>query len=875
MKSQVTMYVKLLLISALIASAGVSVPASAQETSTWSRLTQTVKVKVQEWLGYWNGSPQPAAPAPTQNAGRPGATKPGTAAANGAPVNGATPAASATSAPAATSSATTPTPATEAATSATTSGTPARPTPVGAKSPVVPKPTKNELNAENQSLRQQKMFERDKGASLQEIQALRDALKKTPTVRVAQPARAGKSVLPKSKEGVPVTDFKRIRVGRIVPALDIGTEVLVSREDFGSEKLNFAVGRPSDLKKLASPALLSTQEFTKLVAQAVQPAYGAKGLQGNMRSVGEAVTLEKINKITYALKDAPEVKLLPYKPLSEELLKMVAALILFEKGNHCHMIMGLFHQLAENEKTRVEANYHLGACADSLKMDQVAFDRLSQVVAAEDKEFSAEALELLTKDLPLIYEKDFYSLLKNVKSYKNLITEKTQDMVAYRMAKGAYRAGDYKTSISYAGRVTSGTEYYDDARFLTAMNSFALNDKAQALKKLQELSASIEARKVQDKNIRALTAVNLARMYFAQKQYDKALEQYAQVPKDHALWVQALIEQGWTQLAVEDYAGAIGNMYSLHSPYFKAVYQPESFVVRTIGYLNICQYGDAYRTLSFLEKDYRDAFSNMSTYLGGAKATPVDIYGNVKTYIKGKSNDNVAGVPYQVWREMARRKDFLNLQTALNDKQDEARRYDGVNEKIKTEKASIRTYADQSKKRFDGLKAQMVKTAKDKGVAKAKDDYDKGLKRERDLTIAYRFQLMILEQSRQGFLDFQSKAQKKLDTETAGLTTTAGTRLIKHAKTIKEDLGRVLDNNEFLRYEVFSGSGENIRYQVAGGQVGAPNRIPASIKPQKMMNWNFDGEFWEDEIGSYRSSLQNVCPSNMHRTAKTAPDDQE
>src|SRR5690606_38382664 len=123
----------------------------------------------------------------------------------------------------------------------------------------------------------------------------------------------------------------------------------------------------------------------------------------------------------------------------------------------------------------------------------------------------------------------------------------------------------------------------------------------------------------------ALVAVNIARMYFSQKKYDKALDAYMQVPKDHPFWVQALIEQGWTQLALEDYAGAIGNMYSLHSPYFKTVYQPDSFVVRTIGYLNICQYGDAYKTLTWMEKDYRDWYSRTDNYLKN-KGQPMTIY---------------------------------------------------------------------------------------------------------------------------------------------------------------------------------------------------------------------------------------------------------
>jgi hypothetical protein len=150
-------------------------------------------------------------------------------------------------------------------------------------------------------------------------------------------------------------------------------------------------------------------------------------------------------------------------------------------------------------------------------------------------------------------------------------------------------------------------------------------------------------------------------------------------------------------------------------------------------------------------------------------------------------------------------------------------------------------------------------------------EYEQSLKRERDFTLGYRFQLAILEQSRQGFQDFQGKAQKKLDAETAGLSTKAGQCLVRHAKDMSKQLAAVLENNEFLRYEVFSGSGENIRYQVAGGAVGGnPNRVPANIKPQKMMNWNFDGEFWEDEIGSYRSSLQNVCPTVGAQQAKAA-----
>jgi hypothetical protein len=845
-----TILLALVLSSGMAQAAFTDIAPTKDISTMWTQVSQSVKVKATEIWNYWAGSEPPtqqaataSAPAETPASAAPVASTPAT------PVEAAAPSASA--APATAGSAR-----------------------VSGQQPAQPQSPKAEVSQENAQLRGQKLFERPQSAtSLKDMQAFKEALKSKPALVVAQPARAGTSKLPKSKAGVPVADIRQYRVAKKIPRLDIGSESTISAEDFSMPRLDFTVGKASAFKRLESAKPMAEAEFRKVAAMQIATATGAKGLQANIRTVGKPMDRAQVDAVKYVLGEASDHKPLPYKPLSEEELKMVAALILFEKGNQCHFVMGLFHQLAQAPKTKIEATYHLGACADSLKMDQVAFDKLAQVVTAQDKEFTPLALELLAKDLPVIYEVPFYQVVKGMKTTKDMVTEKSQDDVAYRMAKGAFRAKDYKTSLNYAGRVNRGTDFHDDAQFLLAMNSFALKDKKVAQKKLEELSESMQRSESKNKNLRALTAVNLARMYFSNHKYEKALEQYMQVPKDHALWVQALIEQGWTQLALEDFSGAIGNMYSLHSPYFKAVYQPESFVVRTIGYLNICQYGDAYKSLTWLEKDYRDWTVKLSSYMDGGKQSG-QLYSTVRSYITGKSTDSVDGVPFQLWREMARRKDFLNMQTALNEKHDETTRYNGVNEKIKTEKAAIRFHADQSKKRFDQWKSQIAKVAKDRSLVTKVPEWQNNLEREKNLTIGYRFQLAMLEQSRQGFLEFQNQSQKKLDSETTELTAKVGQCLMRHAKNMRAEMNRVLENNEFLRYEVFSGSGENIRYQVAGGEVGNANRVPASIKPTKMMNWSFDGEFWEDEIGSYRSSLHNNCPTANTAKPVKATDEQ-
>ena len=832
------------------------------EKSAWT----SVKKTVNEWLNYWQGD-EAATVAPTPPASAVVDTKP--------PVESPVAVQSVPSAPAIESPA--PPPTTSSPDQATASNGKVTGAPAVA-------PLKRAAEAVK-ALQEQPLFAaKATSSSVVEAQKLRDGMKDSALLKVATPGRAGTSKLAKSRAGVPTVNWgdlkKQARAGggvgavKVIPSLDIGTEDLISREDFSIEGLRYGLEQASEFKRLPAVNVVSERELAQLKSLKVTRAFGPHGLQAGFRTVGSPITSEEVAKVKYSIEETSQFQPLALKIMSEDQLKMLAALILFEKGSHCHMIMGLFNQLAQSEKVRTEATYHLGACAADLKMHQSAFDTLAKVIRTEDKEFAADALALLAKDLLVIYEKDFYQLVKGLKNPKALMREKDLDNVAYRMAKGAYRSGDFKTSSVYASQVSEGATFYDDARFLVAMNSFALGDKASALKKLQDQWVSIERRSVADHNIRALVSVNLARMYFAQKNFEKAFEQYMKVPKDHPLWVQALIEQGWTQLANADYAGAIGNMYSLHSPYFKAVYQPESFVVRTIGYLNICQYGDAYKSLSFLEKDYRDWYGKTSNYLT-KNPDPQEIYATIKNYIRGKSTDDVDGVPYQVWREMAHRKDFLNVQTALNDKQDETKRYEGVNKKIKDEKVSIRANAEQAKKRFDQVRAQIAKAKVDKTQASKLPQLNGNLNNEKNLTIAYRYQLAILEQSRQGYLEFQNKSQARLDAETANLGVQAGGILLGHAKHMQKEMSRLLDNNEFLRYEVFSGSGENIRYQVAGGKVDSVNRVPASIKPAKMMNWNFDGEFWEDEIGSYRSSLQNNCPvSNQARKTERVPKEQ-
>ena len=138
---------------------------------------------------------------------------------------------------------------------------------------------------------------------------------------------------------------------------------------------------------------------------------------------------------------------------------------------------------------------------------------------------------------------------------------------------------------------------------------------------------------------------------------------------------------------------------------------------------------------------------------------------------------------------------------------------------------------------------------------------------EADINIAnndherFSFQIDLYTIIRGSLANYKKETIATADRRMGSVKNKIETVLQKRLVTMKNDLIRILDNNELLRYETFAGSGENIRYQAGGGEQS--KRVPASVLPQsKSLNWQFAGEYWEDEIGHYRSTLKNNCPDS-------------
>lgn len=701
----------------------------------------------------------------------------------------------------------------------------------------------------------------------------------TEAIAVASPGRKGSSDLPLTKAKVPVFDLvtqetKTLKSGKKktidikvenIPRLDIGTEKSIVKSDFlPLEKL---VLSPVTAKanELQTPKALTQSDLEAWTKKDIKVADRWTGPKDSEYGLGKVVTETKVAKVNVEM--TPEKVMEEFKELhnfNATDRKMLMALILNNRGDACHIASGLFHDLISSDKYKDEATFHLGVCAHKMGFHSEAVARLMQVIKGKRSDYISDAIENLVEDLPSEFEEEVAKVIEPFDGTSS-ITAKAKDYVNYIIARAAYKKGQHSKAAKKSDSISRKHPLYYKAQYLHGISLYAQKSK-QAEPVLTDLLKSMKSDGKVDNNLVALANINLGRMKFLQKRYEAALQNYKDVPKNHALWVDALIEQGWIQLNTDDAAGAIGNMYSLHSPYFKSVYMPESWVVRTIGYIDICQYGDAYRSLTKLENQHADYAKKVSSYLG-KKPSPSAMYSTVKNYIRGKSDKEVDGLPAQVVREVARQKRFLNAQGALNTKEDELTQYGFIQKVIAQDIAKIKGRRAAANERKRAAQANIAKIKDNKELEKNRTEWQASVRAEHALIRRLNFEIEAYEEGRKGYGDMRKIAERRIEREKNSLKNEAGKVLLAELSDTKTNLYSILEGNEFLRYEIFAGSGEDIRYQAAGGKTQVTSKIPANVKPQKILNWEFDGEYWEDEIGSYRSTLTNNCPKRTRSTA--------
>ncbi len=336
-----------------------------------------------------------------------------------------------------------------------------------------------------------------------------------------------------------------------------------------------------------------------------------------------------------------------------------------------------------------------------------------------------------------------------------------------------------------ASSVPAGDPLEPDAHEVAGLAALAAGDSDGAQKEFVAI-ASIPLRRgdqpAEARRDRAL--LQLARIAYAAGDDKRADQLYGRVSRGAPEWLDALFEASWAHFRRGEDERALGNLLTLHAPFFQGRFFPESFILKALVLYENCRYGDAKTALAEFEQRYRplhDGLAELLTRLQTAQG----------------AYDFLAGGPAEL--------------------------------------------------------TQMV-------AAGARDEVAR-LTQEPDLqaTVAAAAQLgqEIDSLDRPGFQPLAQRLGPPARQLRIELLETSGRKLVTRLSGERSDLRELLGQSLRLSYEI-SGREKELATSNEPAAVAPPQRERPTVDEDEVL-WPFEGEYWRDELGTYRYHLGQRC----------------
>lgn len=680
-------------------------------------------------------------------------------------------------------------------------------------------------------------------------------------LKMKNPGRAPGAGLKMKSSKVPqfelVTKKKvggKVELGRVsvIPKLDIGEEPTFEASQLS--QISFPPlppGKIEAVKEILGPKEVMTQVYTmKPVAPAAEPKA--------IIPVDPKASTKPPPPPTPKLPDNPTLQPEPKAALqkTEEMsptrLKLLQALIFLERQKSYNLALGLFAELLDEQEYKIEATYQLALTSLGLGLYSEYKYQMTKVLKEGSPEWQKRAAISLAKNAQA-GDKELVALVdpKLVSSGAEL---SGSDQYQINRAKFYLDTNSLTPALAAVEEVPPTSSLYMSALALKSIILYRSGQLQEAIE-LQSMVSEELSKNQPNTDLRSASALTLARMYFQAGRYKDAFQAYLKIDKRHPDWLQAMVEQAWAQILYADYEGAAGNMFSLHSEYFKNQFAPESYVVRTVAYLNLCQYGDGARVVAQFKKRYALILKLMQDFKNGIK-NDIDYYDVIKEWAGNPAAKFVRGLPKEFVYTLTLHPAFINEQKLINSAEDQITTLNTIAlDLIKKERSilnaqnSARAALGEIKKKLAAAKNETEKqsleaesTRQDKILMNAKIEYH------------------IAKKARTAIKELRANTLRRLESEKTRHREKAALAVKSRFMQMLGTLTGTIDQSDILLYELYSGAGEHIRFQMAGGEISEKSRPELKVPDNKALKWDFQGEIWQDELGHYRSSLKNVCP---------------
>lgn len=262
---------------------------------------------------------------------------------------------------------------------------------------------------------------------------------------------------------------------------------------------------------------------------------------------------------------------------------------------------------------RSQIKYFLGLSLMELNLNQVAAFQFVDVIKSNDQRWTRQALEKLLVATDRLGDETLlnYAIQRiDVAS----VPQQNRDMLFFRLGEVKAKAGQHNEAAALYGKVGAKSRYYFSAIYNQGLAQAEANQTDLAMESFQKLLELRSASKVTDTN-KVSAQMAIARTFYQKKEWEKSIDAYAKIPRDHPLWHDATFEKSWAMLRGARLRSSLSNFQSLHSTFYENAYIPETLLLRAIVYLYICKYDEMEKVVGLFEAQYNPISNRIDSFL--------------------------------------------------------------------------------------------------------------------------------------------------------------------------------------------------------------------------------------------------------------------
>tara|TARA_Y100000991_G_C21964069_1_gene345932 strand:+ start:103 stop:1629 length:1527 start_codon:yes stop_codon:yes gene_type:complete len=293
----------------------------------------------------------------------------------------------------------------------------------------------------------------------------------------------------------------------------------------------------------------------------------------------------------------------------------------------------------QTKRTLIESEYYLGKSLYSLGLYLSSAQTFSRMVnrgeSRDNKYFSQGIDALVSLDNMVGLDERFLEELFQKEINESLIGDNSKGFYSYQKGISLFYKKKFSESINSFKRVKPSDKQYVKSLFFLGSISSVEGQSKNAInffkKAKKESKGTSYGPWIQERS-----NLNIARTYFEMKKYSDAIKYYGRIPRSSPNFIEAVFESSWAFFMMEKPNNTLGNLFTIHSPFFKKRFYPESYLLQSLTYLRMCLYDRTRESLNIFKENYDPILKQLEGLVELGKKDSLDFYNLVVKHSKGK-----------------------------------------------------------------------------------------------------------------------------------------------------------------------------------------------------------------------------------------------